>query len=150
MGTDAQCEAKKVKLRAPAEGSDISALVRPPIGLDEEELHTFFVTSNVDVSKFGKDGVKTLSEFSDELFQGEAALVRRPDGKIIRVVDVLILKVSRSDGSIIVEVEEQYANGSKKELKRLPAVKRRADENQFWPEGQREHGRHRPDERAGD
>mmetsp|Transcript_50697 Transcript_50697/g.136102 ORF Transcript_50697/g.136102 Transcript_50697/m.136102 type:complete len:792 (-) Transcript_50697:80-2455(-) len=129
--TDAQCTSKKVALRAPAEGSDVSALVSPPIGLDEEELQSFLQESKVDISKFGKDGVKTIQEFSNELVGGEAAVVRRADGSLIRVVDVLILKVVKQDGSVVVEVEETSGDGKKKETKRLPAVKRRADENPF-------------------
>jgi len=130
--TDTQCSSKKVALRAPDEGSDVSALVNPPIGLDEEELQKFLAENKVDVSKFGENGTKTIQEFSNELIGGEAALVRRDEGSLIRVVDVLILKVVRKDGAICVEVEETSGDGKKKETKRLPAVKRRNDENQFW------------------
>mmetsp|Transcript_90387 Transcript_90387/g.189052 ORF Transcript_90387/g.189052 Transcript_90387/m.189052 type:complete len:640 (-) Transcript_90387:275-2194(-) len=129
--TESQCTAKKVKLRASAEGADVSALVHPPIGFEEEELQKFLQDNNVDVSKFGKDGVKTISQFSEELVQGEATLIRQKGGSIIRVVDVLILKVQRQNGDVIVEVEETKNDGTKKELKRLPAVKRREDENPF-------------------
>jgi len=130
--TEAQCKGKAVKLRAPKEGADVSALVHPPIGFEEEQLMKFLQDNNVDVSKFGKDGVKTLAEFSEELVKGEAALSKRADGSIIRVVDVLILKVQRLNGDTIVEVGEVKDSGAKKELKRLPAVKRREDENPFW------------------
>jgi len=130
--SEAQCEEKKVKLRAPAEGHEVSALVHPPIGLEEEELQSFLQTNNVDVSQFGKDGSKSLAEFSEELVKGEAALTRQLDGKVIRVVDVLIVKVQNKDGATVVEVEESKADGTKRELKRLPAVKRRTDENPFW------------------
>merc|ERR1712151_387884 len=128
--TDAQCKEKKIQLRAPQEGTDVSGLVHPPIGFEEEQLQEFLKKNKVDVSKFGKDGVKSLAEFSEELVKGEAALmVYRKE--IIRVVDVLILKLQRANGDIVVEVAET-ANGTTKETKRLPAVKRRTDENPFW------------------
>jgi len=130
--TEGQCGTKKIKLKAPAEGAEPSALVHPPIGFEEEELQAFLQEKGVDVSKFGKDGNKSLAEFSEELVKGEAALTRQKDGKVIRVVDVLILKIARADGSVIVETEEAHANGTTKETKRLPAVKRRTDENPFW------------------
>lgn len=130
--SETECSEKLIKFKAPAEGNDISALVHPPIGFEEEELQSFLQTNHVDVSKFGKDGIKTLAEFSEELVKGEAALTRRADGKIIRVVDVLIMKLTRKNGDVVVEVGETFANGIKKDMKRLPAVKRRADENPFW------------------
>merc|ERR1711972_407400 len=71
--------------------------------------------------------------FSEELVKGEAALLRKPNGQIIRVVDVLIVKVQRlADKSTVVEVEEVKTDGTRRPLRRWPAVKRRADENPFW------------------
>jgi hypothetical protein len=129
---EAECTKKGIKLKAPAAGADVSALVHPPIGYEEEELQTFLKANHVDVSLFGKDGVKSLAEFSEELTGGQASLLRRPNGSIIRVVDVLIMKVVRKNGDCVVEVEETHADGTSKETKRLPAVKRREDENMFW------------------
>merc|ERR1712050_12147 len=77
-----------------------------------------------DTSKFGKDGAKTLNE---ELVKGEAQLTRKPDGSIIRLVDVVILRITRSDGDSVVEI-----SGVAGQSGRLPAVKRRPDENPFW------------------
>jgi len=130
--SEAQCIEKKIQFKAPAEGHEVSALVSPPIGFEEEALHAFLKANKVDVTRFGKDGIKTLAEFSEELVKGEAALIARGDGKVIRVVDVLVMKLAKKNGDIVVEVCETYADESKKELKRLPAVKRRTDENPFW------------------
>mmetsp|Transcript_98894 Transcript_98894/g.284035 ORF Transcript_98894/g.284035 Transcript_98894/m.284035 type:complete len:778 (-) Transcript_98894:330-2663(-) len=130
--SETQCTSKSVKLRAPAEGADVSALVHPPIGFEEEELQKFLQDNNIDVTKFGKEGTKTLAEFSEELVKGEAALSRKANGSIIRVVDVVILKVHRKNGDWVVEVGEVKDSGAKKDLNRLPAVKRREDENPFW------------------
>jgi len=130
--SEKQCQDQNVKLKAPAEGSEVSALVMPPIGYEEEELQAFLQNSNVDVSQFGKDGVKSLAEFSEELVKGESTLMKQADGTIIRVVDVVILKVFNQQGGTLVEVSQTDTAGSVKETRRLPAVKRRNDENPFW------------------
>lgn len=124
------CAKQKVMLRAPKSTGDISALVHAPIGLAEEALQSFLVSNNVDVSKFGTAGNKTLNEFSEELVKGEAQLVRQDDGRVMRVVDVVVMQIVKPSGEVLVEVSEQ-ASGVTKALNRLPAVKRRPDENQF-------------------
>lgn len=129
--TSPEADANKVKLGAAERGKDVSALVAPPIGLDEHELHEFLRKNDVDVRRFGHDGVKSLAVFSDELVKGEAALERKPDGNIIRVVDVLVLKASGEGGKIIVESGHTGEDGVMTRSQRLPAVKRRPDENQF-------------------
>mmetsp|Transcript_28033 Transcript_28033/g.61208 ORF Transcript_28033/g.61208 Transcript_28033/m.61208 type:complete len:750 (-) Transcript_28033:137-2386(-) len=125
------CQQKNVKLRAPAKTGDISALVPAPVGFKQEELEEYLSKSGVDINKFGENNTKTLQEFSEELTKGEATLTRRNDGKVIRVVDVVVLKLAKSGGDLLVEVEETN-HGVKKVLNRLPAVKRRSDENQFY------------------
>lgn len=122
--SEAALQARKVTLRAPAARDQISTLVHAPIGFSEEELQLFLQSNNVDTSKFGSDGAATWKAFSDELVKGEAQLHRKPDGSLTRLVDVVILEISRANGDVLVEVHP--AGG------RLPAVKRRPDENPFW------------------
>jgi len=129
--TEAQCEAKKIKVRAPKDGSDFSALVHAPCGYNEEELMKFLQANKVDISRFGANGVKSLAEFSEELVGGEANLTRVEDGRILRVVDVVLLKLRKANGDILVQVSETYAGAKPKDQKRLPGVKRRFDENPF-------------------
>jgi len=124
------CKAKKVRLTAPKEEKAFSALVHPPVGYEEEELQGFLKDNNVDVSLFGQNGVKTLADFSEELVKGEAALQRMQDGSIRRIVDVVIVRMMKANGDVLVEASETTGDKTK-ELKRLPAVKRRADENPF-------------------
>jgi len=127
--TEKQAKEKKVKLKAIQAPSDISVLVQAPVGFGEDELKELLETNSVDVSKFGEGTNKSLKEFSDELVKGEAALVRQPDGKIIRVVDIVLLKIMRNS-ELLVQTEEEV-RGTKKALNWLPAVKRRSDENMF-------------------
>merc|ERR1711865_518879 len=54
------------------------------------------------------------------------------DGSLIRIVDVVVIKLIHSvTGSILVQTEQTFPNGEKIQLKRLPGAKRRPDENQF-------------------
>mmetsp|Transcript_21315 Transcript_21315/g.60353 ORF Transcript_21315/g.60353 Transcript_21315/m.60353 type:complete len:784 (+) Transcript_21315:135-2486(+) len=124
-----ECEDRKVQLQSNRKKSETSALVHAPIGIGEEDLKIFLDSNGVDASQFGEGTNKSLKEFSEELVKGEAALARQPDGKVIRVVDVVILKITRGT-DVLVEVEEEV-KGTKKSLNRLPAVKRRPDENMF-------------------
>lgn len=128
--TEAECASLGVTVRAPQEAGSFSALVNAPVGYTYDELVTVLDQTGFDVRAFGKGTTKSLQEFSDELLSGFSALVRKPDGMLVREVDVIILKLFRADGRILVEKSETVKN-IERNLGRLPAVKRRADENQF-------------------
>eukprot|EP00930_Biecheleria_cincta_P026768 TRINITY_DN18824_c1_g1_i1.p1 TRINITY_DN18824_c1_g1~~TRINITY_DN18824_c1_g1_i1.p1 ORF type:complete len:1109 (-),score=202.24 TRINITY_DN18824_c1_g1_i1:36-2894(-) len=120
--SEAGCEALSATVRAAfGEAEHVSALVNAPVGYTYDELVKVLQDAHFDISRFGQGTTKSLQEFSDEMRAGKSALVRRQDGTLIREVDLVVLKLSRSDGSILVE----QPGG------RLPAVKRRVDENQF-------------------
>jgi serine/threonine protein kinase len=124
-------QAKGVKLR-PEGAEAVSALVRAPVGLNEEALRNYLMKCNIDPSHFGQAHTKTLKEFSDELIKGEATLLEDSEGRPLRVVDVILLVLTRGkDGEVLVQAEQVYANGDKQTLNRLPGTKRRPDENQF-------------------
>jgi hypothetical protein len=127
--TESECTAAQVKLRAPQHGHEVSALVNAPVGFDEEKLVELLQQSGVDTEKFGQGGAKTLEEFAIELTSGEASLEKQADS-IMRIVDVVAVKLTRKGGAILVEASETK-DGAGKALNRLPAVKRRSDENQF-------------------
>merc|ERR1711920_353082 len=109
---------EKVLYKAPKEGNELSTYVYPPCGLEEEELCQFLIDCDVDVSQFGEGTNGTLQEFSGELLCGEAVLQRNTNGKITRIVDVVILQVSRRDGAILVEETQTAVNGTTKTLNR--------------------------------
>merc|ERR1711879_690339 len=53
-------------------------------------------------------------------------------GSLLRIVDIVVLKLSRQDKSdFLVETVEKLENKRQNRLDRLPAIKRRPDENQF-------------------
>merc|ERR1719460_2784245 len=84
-----------VPLRAPkVSQKQVSGLVQAPIGINEQALAKYLVSCGIDVAKFtGSDGIKSLAEFAGELANSEAALARNKDGKVVRVVDVVALKL---------------------------------------------------------
>jgi len=123
--------AKGIKFRAPKEGFEISPLVPPPVGYNEEELQTFLEENNVSLEAFAKNGAGSLAKLAEELQMGDAALTRMPDGRIMRVVEVIVLKLTKKSGEMLVQAYQQDAGGAKKG-ERLPGVKRRQDENLFW------------------
>merc|ERR1712232_1179269 len=66
------------------------------------------------------------------LIKGESSLMQNKNGAVIRVVDVVVIKVVHAvTGSILVQTEQTFPDGTKVSLKRLPGAKRRPDENQF-------------------
>merc|ERR1712151_197065 len=130
--TESECQTNRIKLHGPAMGDHVSGLVQAPIGFNEEELEAFLAKHNINTSEFGKDHTKTLSDFSAELLKGEASLMVHPNGKMVRVVDVVVLFfIKRPSGEVLVELHEQGLDGGIKALNRLPCSKRRPGENQF-------------------
>jgi len=130
--TAKECETANAKIKAPADGEEVSGLVQAPIGLEEEELRKYFETNKVDISAFGQNNAKSLKEISAELLKGESSLMVSADGKVIRVVDVVVIKLIHSvTGSILVQTQQTFPDGTTQSLKRLPGAKRRPDENQF-------------------
>mmetsp|Transcript_60680 Transcript_60680/g.159540 ORF Transcript_60680/g.159540 Transcript_60680/m.159540 type:complete len:780 (-) Transcript_60680:278-2617(-) len=128
--TDKEAESKKVKLKAEASEA-VSTLVRAPIGFNEEALRAHLKSLGVDPERFGKDGAKTIKEFSAELIRGESALVQ-VGGKLQRVVDVVLMVVRNpTSGEVLVQSEQVDSHGHKTRLDRLPGAKCRPDENQF-------------------
>merc|ERR1711865_66573 len=89
--TKGQCDADKIKINAPAEGEEVSGLVQAPIGFGEDELTHFLTKNGVDTDVFGNGRAKTLKEFSNELIKGESSLMVQPDGKVVRIVDVVLI-----------------------------------------------------------
>jgi hypothetical protein len=128
--TSKQCDDKQIKLQP--KNTEVSTLVRAPIGLNEEALRRHLTNCGVDVSKFGGPDTKTLKEFSAELIKGESTLTEDSSGNVLRVVDIVVLIISRKEGSeLLVQTEQISAGGTKTTLNRLPGAKRRPDENQF-------------------
>lgn len=115
------------------EGTEVSALVRAPIGYSEHDLREALIKSGVDVSLYGTNGAKTLKEFSTDLIRGEAALVFSKDGGLpCRIVDLVMLVITNPlTGQVLLQTGLQKPDGRQVALNRLPGAKKRPDENHF-------------------
>lgn len=129
--TDAQAEGKKVKLK-PKGAEAISALVRAPLGMNEEALAALLKEAGHDVSKWGRDGTKTLKQFSAELIKGEASLAQGKAGEWTRIVDVVQLVIKNpASGETLVQAKQIAPDGTVTLINRLPGALRRPDLNAF-------------------
>jgi len=129
--TEPEAEAKGVKLRV--SGSNISTLVRAPIGLDEEALEAYLKENNVDISKFGKDGAKSLKEISSELIKGETRILK-VGRELLLITEVVMLILTKGEGDTketLVQAGQTWPDGKMSPQPRIPGAKRRPDENQF-------------------
>jgi len=112
--------------------STTSLLVRPPLGLDEEALQQYLTRLGIDIGQFGRDGARSLRQFSSEMLRGVSALMQDADGSVKRVVDiVVIILVNAANGDILMEAEQLLSDHLNVPLNRLPACKCRPDENHF-------------------
>lgn len=129
-----QCKGKGIVIKAPGKHADVDTLVDPPVGFEVEELSSFLHANKFDAAQFGKEGVKSLADFADELLTGESCLRRRDgdDGTLVRSVDVVILRLRNKRGDTLVRVSTTNHDGSVTRNPRLPAVKKRPDESMFW------------------
>eukprot|EP00927_Polykrikos_kofoidii_P053928 TRINITY_DN48444_c0_g1_i1.p1 TRINITY_DN48444_c0_g1~~TRINITY_DN48444_c0_g1_i1.p1 ORF type:complete len:797 (+),score=169.91 TRINITY_DN48444_c0_g1_i1:100-2490(+) len=132
--TEAECKDKQVKLRAKADGDEVSAIVQAPIGLTEEELSKLLDDHNIPKAKFGTGGAKSLKQFSEELIKGDSAIQVQADGQVLRIVDFVFLWLTKKGpGDVLVEAQDKNPSTGDKwhRLNRLPGTKLRPDENQF-------------------
>lgn len=129
---DKECKAKLVMLRAPLEGQEVSALVHAPVQLEEDDLVKYLDSFGISKASFGD----SFDNFYSELVKGESSLLRQPDGSLLRIVDLVVLLLTKSGtGEVLVQASEsKTSEGGRRDtkaLKNLPGLKRRPDENHF-------------------
>ncbi|CAK0823777.1 unnamed protein product [Prorocentrum cordatum] len=102
-------------------------------GGGESILNEHLLSMSVDVSKFGANKAKTVKQLAQELYKGESALVHQEDGNLLRIVDMVILKLEMSGtGEVLFEVSQASPDGTMEvSHSRFPGDKCRPDENQF-------------------
>lgn len=129
--TQKQCTEKNVKLNAAVAKATFSGLVQAPIGFSEENVKDYLVKYNINLDAFGQGSAKTLGQIAQEMSQGESCLMENSSGKVVRVTDVCVLRLSEQPPGkrILVETEQQYADGRRRTVNRLPGTKRRPNEN---------------------
>jgi len=88
-------------------------------------LEAFMTDREIDLAQFGVGQAKTLSALYQELGKHECCLLVR-DGRVIRLVDLVVLRIVSPSGRYLVEAEQTFADGRKRSVQRLPAVMCRA------------------------
>mmetsp|Transcript_118155 Transcript_118155/g.220931 ORF Transcript_118155/g.220931 Transcript_118155/m.220931 type:complete len:886 (-) Transcript_118155:140-2797(-) len=113
----------RVDLEDPAreQAGDI-ALTEPS---NVEELRELLVSLEVDVVRFGEGKAKSLGQLLHELETHECRMLLRQK-KAIRVIDLMVLRLKSPSGKYLIEVNQKMADGREREVKRLPAVMRKA------------------------
>jgi len=95
-------------------------------------LERYLRANSVDPSLFGRGQAKTLQELSAELTSGESSLMASPQGGLVRLVDVVLLKIFEARRrEVLVVTRSKHDEVEEVGLNRLPGSKRRQDENQF-------------------
>mmetsp|Transcript_40763 Transcript_40763/g.113317 ORF Transcript_40763/g.113317 Transcript_40763/m.113317 type:complete len:781 (-) Transcript_40763:100-2442(-) len=88
---------------------------------------------NIDISQFGVGEARTLHQLADEVQRGAARLMldATEHKKLVRVVDVVLVRLfsAPKDGKLLVEAQEQFPDGRKRSLQRLPGTKKDPHEN---------------------
>jgi len=126
------CYARGIRVMAPKQGEHVSPLVPLPVNYDEEELKALLEENHLDATAFANEkGKGSMAKLEEELQIGEAVLSRGPDGRWMRIVEVVVLKIMKQNGDILVQASSQ-SQGRDKGGARLPGCKRRQDENIFW------------------
>eukprot|EP00927_Polykrikos_kofoidii_P033303 TRINITY_DN2817_c0_g1_i3.p1 TRINITY_DN2817_c0_g1~~TRINITY_DN2817_c0_g1_i3.p1 ORF type:complete len:810 (-),score=160.25 TRINITY_DN2817_c0_g1_i3:5-2434(-) len=133
--TEANCKSltPPVRIHYPKSSSQVSGLVSAPISINEQALSVYLASNGVNVAQFdGESGRKTLTGFAAELSNSEASLARDARGKILRVVDVVALNLTKvNTQDMLVQAKETFSDGQIKAVPRLPGSKKGESENQF-------------------
>jgi len=126
------CTSECIEFERPDGDDGTSALVNAPVGMNEEDLIEYLTRHKVDIAQFGVNKAKTLQEYSKELSSGASSLVAGKDTTLIRIVDVVLLKLLNSKNDILVQANQKYEDMTEVKLNRLPGTKKRLDENMFF------------------
>mmetsp|Transcript_73026 Transcript_73026/g.237457 ORF Transcript_73026/g.237457 Transcript_73026/m.237457 type:complete len:773 (-) Transcript_73026:133-2451(-) len=92
---------------------------------------------NIDHSVFGQGKAKTLAQLAAEVVSGACRLMLDATShkKLVRVVDVVVFRLKSPEGSggrksrLLIETEECFSDGRKRDTVRLPGTKKEPHEN---------------------
>lgn len=109
-----------------------SCLVVAPIAVDVHALQTYLAANGIDTSKFGQSNARSLEEFAGELSNSESRLAMDRSGHLVRMVDVVTLRLIKEDTrELLVQSKEVYPCGRTDTKSLLPGSKKLMQENQF-------------------
>eukprot|EP00452_MALV-II_sp_L67-6_P000234 gene235-108_t len=128
--TKEEVNAKKLVIAGDKEEAQFNPLVAANLKVHEDKLVELLEAHKIDVSKFGDGLAASIAEFAAELSHGESSLIEDEKGSLIRVVDIVLLRVMDVDSKkMLVEVSKQKPNGQVVKKRRLPGLKRGPNDN---------------------
>jgi hypothetical protein len=89
-----------------------------------DQLQSWLLSKQVDLSTWGAVGSKSLANLWDEYEQGEVTFQDEPPLRIVQVVQVIIRRGNR----ILMEVEQEFSNHQRRSRQQPPSEKLKAGE----------------------
>lgn len=89
----------------------------------------------VDVSSYGTGTAYSLENFKTELDNGAASLMRGVNGELVRVVDVVTVRINSPAKKVLLERKTRLQDGRVLVRNRLPGTKRLPNENVWQAAG---------------
>lgn len=134
-----QCDTENITMNGQV-GNDFHFTRATPIDSKAEwteELLTETLTQGkVNVSAYGTGTAYSLESFTKELNNGAASLMHGVNGELLRVVDVVTVRINSSSGLVLLESKSKLPDGRVLVRNRLPGTKRLPTEN-VWQTAQR-------------
>mmetsp|Transcript_127422 Transcript_127422/g.366466 ORF Transcript_127422/g.366466 Transcript_127422/m.366466 type:complete len:911 (+) Transcript_127422:101-2833(+) len=105
-----------------------------PPGSDVRLFKKQLEEHNINHEVFGQNKAKTLPELAAEVQSGACRLMLDANShkKLVRVVDVVLFRLRSEDGAsgrLLIETEERFADGRRRDTVRLPGTKKEPHEN---------------------
>lgn len=98
---------------------------------DVQLFDKFLREHNIETAKFGVDRAKSLQALAAEVHSGASRLMLDAANykKLVRVVDVVVLKLYDEQDRLLVDMEEHFSDGRRRPTRRLPGSKKETTEN---------------------
>ena len=92
---------------------------------NQEDLARWLAKKGIDTRSWGKGSYKSIANLWDEYLAGEVAFEECPSMRVVRVVQILL----RQNGDILLEIEQEFRNGERRQRNQPPSEKIKGDEN---------------------
>jgi len=87
--------------------------------MNQSELETWLVAARIDTSNWGHNNAKTVADLAREVANGESTLHVDPPRRVVQVVQVSLWR----DERVLIEVEQEFGDGRKRERGHVPSEK---------------------------
>eukprot|EP00746_Dinoflagellata_sp_MGD_P128972 gnl/MRDRNA2_/MRDRNA2_63247_c0_seq2.p1 gnl/MRDRNA2_/MRDRNA2_63247_c0~~gnl/MRDRNA2_/MRDRNA2_63247_c0_seq2.p1 ORF type:complete len:455 (+),score=96.11 gnl/MRDRNA2_/MRDRNA2_63247_c0_seq2:114-1478(+) len=129
--TEEKCKEMGITVYGALDGLRI---VLPSTGKEDtwtaKTLSETLLAKGVEVSSYGHDGKRTLDEFRAELTAGTARLMQRDDA-LVRVTQMIVVRLQSPDGLLLVEVSQTPEGGSRQEVNQFPRKRCKMNEDKL-------------------